>query len=124
MARNWFYPTIAVMHLHAYLAQALLPGSNNIAYAQLPGISESDIKGLAENVSSLEDFVRSLEDKGDARVRDVEKAVHRWGRLEVFDSTFKGKYCQALTCCFFDLFTIFQSLASALLHPPHLYILL
>ena len=91
MARNWFYPSIAVMHLHAYLTQALLPGSNNVAYTQLPGIGESDIKDLPEIIDGLGDFARSLEDKGDARVRDVEKAVNRWGRLDVFDSSFRGK---------------------------------
>jgi translocation protein SEC63 len=97
MARNWFYPTIAVMHLHAYLTQALLPGDNNAAYAQLPGISESDIKGLPENVSGLEDLMRTLEEKGDARAQDIEKVVHRWGRLEVFDCSFKGVRCRIHT---------------------------
>jgi len=90
MARNWFYPSIAVMHLHAHLTQALLPGSN-VTYTQLPGIGESDIKDLPEVMDGLGDFARSLEDKGDARAQDVGKAVNRWGRLDVFDFSFKGK---------------------------------
>ncbi|TFY83259.1 hypothetical protein EWM64_g752 [Hericium alpestre] len=88
MSRNWFYPTVAIMHLQAYLAQALLPGNDAVRYAQLPGIRNDDIQKLPEDVESLEDFVQSLE-KSDTRLQDIKTAVNRWGHLDVVDASFK-----------------------------------
>ena len=90
MARNWFLPTLAVMHLHAYLAQALFPGNDKSKYAQLPGISEDDVKTLPEGVSTLEDYIQALEEKGDERLPEIKKAAARWGRLELVDAKFQG----------------------------------
>ncbi|ETW84592.1 molecular chaperone, DnaJ superfamily [Heterobasidion irregulare TC 32-1] len=89
MARNWFLPTLAVMHLHAYLAQALFPGNDKAKYVQLPGISEDDVETLPEGVSTLEDYIQALEEKGDERLPDIKKAAARWGRLELVDARFQ-----------------------------------
>lgn len=85
-ARTWLLPTLAVMRLHAYLAQALLPGSSEQAQlTQLPGIKDGDVE-----VADVGDAVRVLEEKGDARIEDVRRAVERWGRVEIVDVVFKG----------------------------------
>lgn len=76
------------MRLHAYLAQALLPGKEQLKFAQLPNIKLGERQDSTENV---EDFVGALEEKGDERVKDVKRALDSWGRLEVVDATFKGK---------------------------------
>ncbi|THH16920.1 hypothetical protein EW146_g3795 [Bondarzewia mesenterica] len=89
MARNWFIPTMAVMQLHAYLAQAVLPASGKVKYAQLPGIGQDDIKAIPEDVEDINDYVHVLEEKSDGRLRDVKKAAERWGRLEIVEVSFK-----------------------------------
>jgi translocation protein SEC63 len=43
-------------------------------------------------VENLAKFVESLEKKGDARVQDVRKALEGWGRLELVDVSFKGRF--------------------------------
>jgi hypothetical protein len=84
------------MRLHAYLTQALLPtppvavAPQTVKFAQLPKISEDEVKGLAPGADGFAEFVSALEEKGDARARDAKKAVDRWGRLEVVDLAFKG----------------------------------
>ncbi|KAI0052643.1 DnaJ-domain-containing protein [Auriscalpium vulgare] len=89
MARNWYHPTVAVMRLHAYLFQAIVPGDAVSKFRQLPGIEEADVKALPEDVTDIEDFVHHLEKKGDGRVADIKKAADRWGRLELVDVGFK-----------------------------------
>ncbi|KAA1465883.1 DnaJ-domain-containing protein [Dentipellis sp. KUC8613] len=88
LSRNWFFPTVGVMHLQAYLAQALSPDNENATYAQLPGISKNDVKLLPTGVDGIDDFVHKLEGENDDRLPDVKKAVERWGRLEIVDKSF------------------------------------
>jgi translocation protein SEC63 len=78
------------MRLHAYLAQALTPGSEKLKFAQLPNIQGNEVKSLGGNATILEEFVLALDAKGDRRVADVKKAVQTWGRLELVDASFKG----------------------------------
>lgn len=75
------------MRLHGYLAQALLPGKEQLKFAQLPGIN---IGEKWEEARTVEDFVWALEQKGDDRVTAMNKALERWGRLELVDASFKG----------------------------------
>lgn len=88
-SRSWLAPTLSVMRLHAYLAQALLPGKEQFKFAQLPGINVGE-KG--EGSGSIEDFVGVLEQKGDGRVTAMKKALERWGRLELVDASFRGSF--------------------------------
>lgn len=73
------------MHLHAHLAQALMPGSN--ALLQFPGVATKDISEPSEHVNHL---IRSLEVSDDPRASAVKSASSRWGTLEVLDVGFKG----------------------------------
>jgi translocation protein SEC63 len=76
------------MRLHAYITQALLPGKEQLKFAQLPGINLEEKPG---DVEDLAEFVKSLEERGDRRVEDVRKALRGWGRLELVDASFKGE---------------------------------
>ena len=87
---NWLIPTLSVMCLHAHLAQALLPGSDRLWFAQLPGIKGEEVGKLAPHARDLEDFVHALQEKADGRIGEVKKAVETWGRIELVDAVFKG----------------------------------
>lgn len=97
-SRNWLTPTIAVMRLHAYLTQALLPGAEELRFAQLPGIKEDESKTLAPKAKDVGDFVHALEEKQDGRLADVKKAVSKWGRLECVEASFKGRQISSALC--------------------------
>ncbi|KAI0301942.1 Sec63 Brl domain-containing protein [Multifurca ochricompacta] len=77
-ARNWSQPTIATMRLHAYLAQAILPGSPGARWAQLPG-----------STRDFADVIAALEKREDHVVADARKTVERWGRVEIVDASFR-----------------------------------
>jgi translocation protein SEC63 len=79
------------MRLHAYLAQALLPGNEKLRFAQLPLIQSDEVASLPPANQKLEDLVAALEKNGDQRVGQVKKAVKTWGRLELVEASFKGK---------------------------------
>jgi translocation protein SEC63 len=94
-ARSWLPPTLAIMRLHAYLAQALPPLTHLTPYhrlAQLPSIQADEIAELTGGSEGLEleEFARRLEDKKDSRAKEVRKAMKTWGRLELVDACFKG----------------------------------
>jgi translocation protein SEC63 len=75
------------MRLHAYLTQALLPGKEQLMFAQLPGIKLEEKQGEAANIT---EFVETLEQKGDGRAKDARRALQGWGRLELVDASFRG----------------------------------
>ncbi|KAJ3852121.1 Sec63 Brl domain-containing protein [Lentinula lateritia] len=88
ISRNWLIPTIYVMRLHAYLAQALLPRASPAKQdrvSQLPGITGEDTL----KADDLAGVVDELERNGDSRAEDVKKAIARWGRLELVDAAYK-----------------------------------
>ncbi|KAI0269408.1 Sec63 Brl domain-containing protein [Gloeopeniophorella convolvens] len=89
MARNWTQPTVATMRLHAFLAQAILPGSNISRWSQLPGLKNDEIRSLQGSLRDFGDVVSALEDKGNALAVDARKATERWGRVELVDAAFK-----------------------------------
>ena len=78
------------MRLHAFLAQALIPGENNLQLAQLPGINQSEGRQLLNEYNSFETLAGNLEKQGDSRAGDIKKAVSKWAKLEVVDAAFKG----------------------------------
>lgn len=90
ISRNWLSPTLAVLRLHSYLAQALVPGNTSLKYAQLPGIEQAEAKKLAKDAVAFDELVTVLEEKNDQRASEVKKAVSRWGRLDLIDASFKG----------------------------------
>ncbi|TFK45466.1 DnaJ-domain-containing protein [Heliocybe sulcata] len=87
--RNWLAPTLAAMRLHACLAQAVPPHNPRLKFAQLPGVSEEEALGVPASVESLGEFVEMLEERGDAKVGEVRRAVERMPRVEVVDVGFK-----------------------------------
>jgi translocation protein SEC63 len=87
-SRNWLTPTLAIMRLHAFFAQALPPApSPRHQLAQLPDIKLSEV---ATNDNNYAAFTRTLEEQSDGRVVDVRKALDRWGRVEIVDISFRG----------------------------------
>ncbi|KAI6122859.1 translocation protein sec63 [Pisolithus croceorrhizus] len=84
-ARNWLAPTLAVMRLHAYLAQAVVPG-RRILQAQLPGFAPD---AATDEVDDLSDLVRQLRVTGDERTEEAAKAFGSLACLEVVDMRFK-----------------------------------
>lgn len=84
LAHSWLLPTVRIMHLHAHLAQAILPGAEKMI--QFPGIDDS-----TEDIpDSLEGLIERLEETGDHRLDAVKKTGEKWGRLEVVDASYKG----------------------------------
>ena len=75
------------MRLHAYLAQALLPGKQQLKLAQLPNVKV----GEETSVDTVEEYVGTLEQKKDGRIDDVKRALDAWGRLELVEASFKGE---------------------------------
>ncbi|KAH7888181.1 translocation protein sec63 [Phlebopus sp. FC_14] len=84
--RNWLTPTLAVMRLHAYITQALVPGKSVPPQAQLPGF---DATVSAAGKQDLAAFVEDLKERGDDRADEAKKALQSWASLEVVDVTFK-----------------------------------
>lgn len=93
VSRNWLQPTLAVMRLHAYLAQAIQPGQERLKLAQFPGVSPDEAASLAPAGGDAKDPVSNLIDtlqaKSDDRVADIKKAASRWGRIELLSATFR-----------------------------------
>ncbi|GJE83968.1 DnaJ-domain-containing protein [Phanerochaete sordida] len=89
LSRNWLWPTLAAMRLHAYLSQALLPGEDTARLAQLPGIKQSEAKELARELHVMNALPEALEKKDDGRAPEIKKALSRWGKLDVVDASFK-----------------------------------
>jgi len=89
VTRSWLLPTLATLRIHAYLAQAIPPGEQTLAFAQLPGVQEDEAKKLAGRIHNMEDLVDSLKQDGDERVQQVQKAMDKWGKLDLVDADFK-----------------------------------
>jgi translocation protein SEC63 len=90
ISRNWLIPTLVIMRLHTYLAQALPPVENARArLTQLPSIQSKDVDQLSD-AKTLTDVAEALESKQDDRASDVKKALQQWGSLEIVDAAFKG----------------------------------
>jgi len=75
------------MHLHAYLAQAIRPGSDELL--QLPEIKDDDVATLG-GVRDIKKVFKELLNQDDSRAETIKKACLRLGRLEVLDLQFKG----------------------------------
>lgn len=87
LSHNWLVPTLHVMHLHAYLAQALVPGSDELL--QLPHVSPSMLSGL-HNPSGTDELRKLLQDQGASYAEDLNRASLHLGKLEISDAYFKG----------------------------------
>ncbi|KZT33857.1 hypothetical protein SISSUDRAFT_1027300 [Sistotremastrum suecicum HHB10207 ss-3] len=91
LSRNWLNTSVHVIHLSAYLTQALAPSSdpNNILL-QLPGVTSDDLKELpSRSGGQIESFIGRLKEKEDSRVANIEAAAKRWGHLDVVDVSYK-----------------------------------
>ncbi|KAF6759689.1 translocation protein sec63 [Ephemerocybe angulata] len=89
-ARNWLVPTLSVMRLNSYLAQALpLNAPPRVRLTQLPGVSKADIDALTPRPREMTEVLSALQEKGDACAGQVQKAIQKWGRVEIVDAVFK-----------------------------------
>ncbi|KAK2464479.1 hypothetical protein APHAL10511_003458 [Amanita phalloides] len=103
LSRNWLFPSLDIMRLHAYLVQALPPSMISFAsvdgkpinprasiFAQLPGISSpEEANAIAPSAAGYPDFIRALEEKADDRLTDTKTALARWGHLDLVNVSFK-----------------------------------
>ncbi|KZT66980.1 hypothetical protein DAEQUDRAFT_813134 [Daedalea quercina L-15889] len=93
VSRNWLQPTLSVMRLHAYLAQAIPPGEDKLKLAQFPGIKPDEAASLApsegDEKDSVTGLIDTLEGKADDRVSDIKKVAQRWGRVELVGATLR-----------------------------------
>ncbi|KAM6503862.1 Sec63 Brl domain containing protein [Amanita muscaria] len=103
LARNWLFPSLDIMRLHAYLVQALPPSPSFMTlkdgveskltnpraawFAQLPGITSAD--GASHTVTSYNGLIQVLDDKSDNRVPDIKRALSKWGHVDLVDISFK-----------------------------------
>ncbi|KAF7309615.1 J domain-containing protein [Mycena indigotica] len=86
-SRNWLTPTLAIMRLHAFFAQALPPAPAPPQHlAQLPNIKLEETSAYNFDYSA---YAEKLKEDGDGRVTDVEKALGRWGRVEIVGTSFR-----------------------------------
>ncbi|KAF8905804.1 hypothetical protein CPB84DRAFT_1844796 [Gymnopilus junonius] len=87
---TWLLPTLAIMRLYSYIAQALpINASDRLKLTQLPGLSKEDILKVAPKAKDMEDLLHELEEKKDERLVDVKRAMEKWGRVDIVDATFK-----------------------------------
>ncbi|KAG6884804.1 hypothetical protein C0993_008168 [Termitomyces sp. T159_Od127] len=100
-SRNWLSPSLAVMRLHAYITQALLPGPERMRFAQLPGIKLDEVLTLAPKAADLREFEQALVEKHDTRILDIKTVLAKWGRVEIVDAVFKGIVIHASSFPFF-----------------------
>ena len=97
LARSWLSPSLATMRLNAHLTQALpLPlgtgkESECLKFAQLPGIRLEEVASF-KNLRDVEELAKALEESSDNRALEIRKAVHKWGKIELVDTSFKGDY--------------------------------
>lgn len=90
ISRNWLFPTIHIMRLNAYLAQALPTNAAEREYLlQLPSISTEDLEEVAPQAKTMTDLLHALESKKDSRAADVKRAIQKWGKAEIVDASFK-----------------------------------
>jgi len=91
ISRSWVVPTLAAMHLHAFIAQALpLNASDRLRLTQLPGIGSNDVESLSPR-ANMADIVYHLEEKQDGRAGDVKTALQKWGHVEIVEASFRGE---------------------------------
>ncbi|KAH9483171.1 Translocation protein sec63 [Psilocybe cubensis] len=90
VARTWLLPTLSIMRLYGYLAQAIpTNASQRLRLTQLPHIKQEDITPLPVKANDMSDVLASLEEKDDPRTKDVKKALEKWGRVDIVSATFK-----------------------------------
>ncbi|KAF7775868.1 hypothetical protein Agabi119p4_4261 [Agaricus bisporus var. burnettii] len=89
ISRNWLLPSLAIMRLNAYFAQALPPVEDErLRLTQLPFIQKADVETLGD-AKNLTDVADILESKKDKRASVVRKALERWGAIDIVDAAFK-----------------------------------
>ena len=86
LGHGWLTTTIETMRLHAYFAQAVLPGKSNLL--QFPMITEDALKGAkGDDVTALVSILKGDKD----RAKSLLSAARHMGKLDVVDAQFKGK---------------------------------
>ncbi|KAF9563385.1 hypothetical protein CPC08DRAFT_632910 [Agrocybe pediades] len=90
VARTWLAPTLGIMRLYAYFAQALpVNASESTRLAHILGLKEEEIKSAAPKAKDMADVLHSLEENKDSRAADVKKTMERWGKVDIVSTRFK-----------------------------------
>ncbi|KAL4078454.1 Sec63 Brl domain-containing protein [Scleroderma yunnanense] len=84
-ARSWLSPTLAIMRLHAYITQAVVPGKSTL-HAQLPGFSPDTVSDGKQDLAGI---VRTMQESDNARAEEAQKALEGLSSLELVDMRFK-----------------------------------
>ncbi|KAF8603419.1 hypothetical protein BDV93DRAFT_544628 [Ceratobasidium sp. AG-I] len=89
LSRNWAATSLQLMHLHAYLAQAVLPSpvldSPSTALLQYPNVTPTDTARIRSG-----DVRELLANVNDEKVKSgVKAAAESAGKLEILDAKFK-----------------------------------
>ncbi|CAE6471103.1 unnamed protein product [Rhizoctonia solani] len=89
LSRNWAASSLQLMHLHAYLAQAILPSplieSPSTALLQYPNVKREDTASL--HSGDVSELLSNLGDKDIAS--GVRAAAVNSGKLDIIDAKFK-----------------------------------
>ncbi|KAH7101122.1 hypothetical protein BKA62DRAFT_743479 [Auriculariales sp. MPI-PUGE-AT-0066] len=84
MSHGWLGPTLTVLHLHALLAQAMLPDAEKLTV--FAGVD----KATADSANNdLKKLVEVLEKKKAPQAEVVRAAAQRWGKLEIAGAGYK-----------------------------------
>ncbi|KAJ1308318.1 hypothetical protein OPQ81_004029 [Rhizoctonia solani] len=89
LSRNWAASSLQLMHLHAYLAQAILPSplieSPSTALLQYPNVKKEDTSGV--HSGDVSELLSNLGDKDIAS--GIRAAAASSGKLDIIDAKFK-----------------------------------
>ncbi|GAB1523739.1 secretory subunit [Rhizoctonia solani] len=89
LSRNWAASSLQLMHLHAYLAQAILPSplieSPSTALLQYPNVKKEDTAAVRSG--EVSELLSNLSDKDVAS--GVRAAAANSGKLDIIDAKFK-----------------------------------
>ncbi|KIM21614.1 hypothetical protein M408DRAFT_333359 [Serendipita vermifera MAFF 305830] len=84
LGHGWLTTTVEVMRLHAYFAQALLPGKSQLL--QFPMITEDALNGANDDDAAA--LVSILQNDKD-RAKSLLSAARHMGKLDIVDAQFK-----------------------------------
>jgi translocation protein SEC63 len=89
LSRNWAASSLQLMHLHAYLAQAILPSplieSPSTALLQYPNVKKEDTATVRSG--EVSELLSNLSDKDVAS--GIRAAAASSGKLDIIDAKFK-----------------------------------
>jgi len=84
LSHSWLGPSLTVLHLHALLAQAMMPDAEKLTVFAGVDKATADLAG-----HDLKELVTVLEKKKSPEVAVVRAAGERWGKLEMAGAAYR-----------------------------------